>query len=108
MSVVRLLKLGWSLTEPVLEIDVKCPSCGFTKTYTPTLNDLKSVCNDYTVHTNEDNNIVWIEGNTRLLKCPMCGYKTAFKIAIHRNGTVMIFEEGEQLEEEWWRFVNEL
>lgn len=108
MSVTHLKVIGWSTTDPILEVKVKCPNCGAQKLYTPTLDQLKKICDDYTIHRDANNNILWVEGNTRLLKCPVCGYTTSFKIAIHRNGTVVIFPTGDSLEQEWWRMENEL
>jgi DNA-directed RNA polymerase subunit RPC12/RpoP len=104
VPIISYLKaLGHSTTNPVLEATVQCPSCKAKRTYQLTLSQLKNICDDHVEHRDAENKLVWVEGTTRLLKCPKCSYTTILKIAEHRGGTVAACNEGVTLPDGWWK-----
>lgn len=102
ISHLRGLKITNLDVDPLCEVTVQCPSCLKSKTYQPTLQQLRNIVDDYTVHRNAQGNIVWVEGTTRLLTCPNCGYQTVIHAAICRQGDVLVSNPGEVVQDEWW------
>jgi len=120
MPIISHLKaLGWSATLPVVEATVTCPGvketvdpedpetiiserCGASKTYQLTRDQLKNIVDDFTVHRDAEGKIEWVEGTTRLLTCPKCGFQTVIKLAAHRSGTIMCCNPDVEIREGWW------
>lgn len=101
----RLVSLGEisSLHVPICIVDIKCPSCKTTrKNVQPTLNQLKTIVDDYQIFRDNQQRLEWAKGTTRLLKCPKCNYSTSIQIAVHRSGAIQVTNPDINITDEWW------
>jgi len=57
---------------------------------------------DYTIINDAQGAFVWAWGTTRLLKCPKCGVANLIRVALHKDGFVMVYNPDIVLRDRWW------
>lgn len=102
ISSVKALSFSDLQADALFEVTVQCPLCGAEETFAPTLQLIRNVVDDYSVHRDAEGEVEWVEGATRLLKCQKCGFATVIKVAVHRSYGVLICNPEETIADKWW------